>query len=264
MGVLQKICSIKEKEDIINFLTKKEVPADMKGNVRNTFRKRAAKFCWSNNVLYLKSNGRYKRVFCTFEEEEKKDIIRVTHRLMHQGSKKIFKHLQTDYYGITRDLVEQIISACTECLVANPMTTKQPIRAIKTKHVRERFQIDCVDYKSYERYNDLFKFCVNIIDCYSKFIWAFPVKDKSMHTVVRILRNLFMEVGPPLYLHSDNGTEFKNSAVAELCENFHVKQIFGRPRYPQAQGQIERANQTLKRLLSRQNAFVDKKSGLRI
>ena len=71
-----------------------------------------------------------------------------------------------------------------------------------------------------------------------------------MKTVADKIEDLFMDVGPPLYLHSDNGTELKNSAMDEVCKKFGVRQLFGRPRYPQCQGQIERANQTLKRLLS--------------
>ena len=130
MGKINQIASIEEKEDIVRYLTTRKVPAELKGNARNTFKKRAARFHLSNNVLYLSSNGRYKRLFCNFEEEQKEEIIRLSHRQAHLGSKKIFKLLQTDYYGITRVSVERIVSSCTECLIANPLTTKQPIREI--------------------------------------------------------------------------------------------------------------------------------------
>ena len=49
-----------------------------------------------------------------------------------------------------------------------------------------------------------------------------------------------------------------------MCTKFEVCQLFGRPRYPQCQGQVERANQTLKRLLSRQNAFSEEKRWVNI
>ena len=103
--------------------------------------------------------------------QESRQIQMVKQHLVFQKEiVRIFKLLQVDHYAITRELVNQIVSSCSECLVANPMTTKQPIRAIKTKHVRERFQVDCVDYKSYSRYNESYKFTLNLIDCYSKFI----------------------------------------------------------------------------------------------
>ena len=39
--------------------------------------------------------------------------------------------------------------------------------------------------------------------------------------------------------------------MEKLCEEFFIIPIFGRPRYPQSQGIIERANQTLTRRLSK-------------
>ncbi|CAF5026545.1 unnamed protein product, partial [Rotaria sp. Silwood1] len=57
------------------------------------------------------------------------------------------------------------------------------------------------------------------------------------------LRDLFFTFGPPRILHSDNGREFISNVITEL-KNLFPDLVFirGRPRHPQSQGCIERAN----------------------
>ncbi|CAG8543522.1 20473_t:CDS:2, partial [Gigaspora rosea] len=51
---------------------------------------------------------------------------------------------------------------------------------------------------------------------------------------------------PPLILHSDNGGEFVGNIIKETVKLWpSVKFIHGRPRYPQCQGSVEKANDIL-------------------
>jgi transposase InsO family protein len=52
-------------------------------------------------------------------------------------------------------------------------------------------------------------------------------------------------------LQSDNGKEFTNSEIKDLCERYNVMHVHGRVRHPQTQGQVERLNQTITRSLSK-------------
>ncbi|CAF2061660.1 unnamed protein product [Rotaria magnacalcarata] len=84
---------------------------------------------------------------------------------------------------------------------------------------------------------------LNCIDHFSKFSWAFPLKNKSVGEFVAELRELFFIFGPPRILHSDNGREFVSSVIMELKSFFRdLLFIRGRPRHPQSQGCVERAN----------------------
>ena len=57
--------------------------------------------------------------------------------------------------------------------------------------------------------------------------------------------------GFPSIVQSDNGKEFKNQVLQNYLKSVNVISKFGRPRHPQSQGQVERANQTLVRRLSK-------------
>ena len=77
-----------------------------------------------------------------------------------------------------------------------------------------------------------------VIDCFSKFVYlrAFPKKEGI--NVANALQTIFFEEGPPEILQSDNGNEFKNVHVDEVCAKFKVKQRYGRDYKPNSQGQV--------------------------
>ena len=87
---------------------------------------------------------------------------------------------------------------------------------------------------------------MNVIDHFSKFLWSFPLKNKSGALVAFNLQRLFMVDGSPSILASDNGVEFRNSEMTELCERFNVEQRHGQPYASNSQGAVERVNSTIR------------------
>ncbi|CAF1119825.1 unnamed protein product [Didymodactylos carnosus] len=95
--------------------------------------------------------------------------------------------------------------------------------------------------------NDLvFQRILNCTDHFSKFSWAFALQNKSAAEVAKCLRGLFSVFGSPRLLHSDNGREFVASVIDELKVLLPGMCFMrGRPRHPQSQGYVERANGVL-------------------
>ncbi|OIR55832.1 MAG: uncharacterized protein A8A55_2576, partial [Amphiamblys sp. WSBS2006] len=120
---------------------------------------------------------------------------------------------------------------------------------IVSRSPRGRYQADLIDMRSYSEQNDGYAWILNSIDTFTKFMMVDVLKTKRAEETSRAFAKLFGQFGSPRLLHTDNGTEFKNETVAGLCERYGTRQIHGRARHPQSQGQIERANQTLKRKL---------------
>ena len=90
------------------------------------------------------------------------------------------------------------------------------------------------------------------MDTYSKYVWSFAMRDKRAATVAGHLAWIFDHFGVPKAIQSDNGAEFKNATMRALLTARNVVIIHGRPRNPRAQGQIERANQTIKHWLAKE------------
>jgi transposase InsO family protein len=95
-----------------------------------------------------------------------------------------------------------------------------------------------------------------LIDCNTKFIWTWALKLRDAESVAEKIEP-FLKEEKFKKLQSDNGGEFRNKILANIVEkinlereeNQKLKQVHGRPRKPQVQGQVERVNGTLKSIL---------------
>jgi transposase InsO family protein len=92
------------------------------------------------------------------------------------------------------------------------------------------------------------KYCLVIVDDYSRFTWVFFLQEKSQtqETLKGFLRRAQNEFGLRIKkIRSDNGTEFKNSQIESFLEEEGIKHEFSSPYTPQQNGVVERKNRTL-------------------
>jgi transposase InsO family protein len=92
------------------------------------------------------------------------------------------------------------------------------------------------------------KYCLVIVDDYSRFTWVFFLQEKSQtqETLKGFLRRAQNEFGLRIKkIRSDNGTEFKNSQIEGFLEDEGIKHEFSSPYTPQQNGVVERKNRTL-------------------
>ncbi|CAM4931113.1 unnamed protein product [Rotaria socialis] len=110
-----------------------------------------------------------------------------------------------------------------------------------------RLQVDLIDMRSMK--HDGFNFIVHAKDHFTKFSWLFALPSKEAHHVTLHLRNIFYTFGPP---KSDNGKEFVANIILNLKLNWpDLIIINGRPRHPQSQGLVERANAVVQKMLGK-------------
>lgn len=117
-------------------------------------------------------------------------------------------------------------------------------REVIIKGIDDLFQADLVDMSAYARQNRGFHFLLTVIDTFSKFAWAVPLKDKSGPNVMRALSTVFKEGRIPKNLHTDEGTDFYNKDVKGLLEKHKINHYSV---YSHLKASIiERWNRTLK------------------
>ncbi|CAF4638969.1 unnamed protein product, partial [Rotaria sp. Silwood2] len=186
-----------------------------------------------------------KKPICIYETYY--NVIREAHiTISHGGRDKTIHELNSHYSRIPRFAVEIFLKQCVSCQTRKPIKQHVITKPIISFGVMTRLQIDLIDMRtrSDTLNSDItYNWILNCIDHFSKFTWAYPLKNKSAVDVALKLRKLFFTFGPPRILHSDNGREFVASVIYELKELFpDMIFIRGRPRHPQSQGCIERAN----------------------
>jgi transposase InsO family protein len=95
---------------------------------------------------------------------------------------------------------------------------------------------------------DRSKYCLVIMDDYSRFTWVFFLQEKSQtqETLKGFLRRAQNKFELRIKkIRSDNGMEFKNSQIEGFLEDKGIKHEFSYPYTPQQNGVVERKNRTL-------------------
>ena len=82
--------------------------------------------------------------------------------------------------------------------------------AVNISHV---YHMDLVDMQKFAEHNDGYKSILTVIDCFSRYAMAIPIKSKVPSNIIEGLSAAFKEYGIPLKIFSDNGTEIVDRPV---------------------------------------------------
>ena len=86
---------------------------------------------------------------------------------------------------------------------------------------------------------------------FSKWVEAFLLQVTNSETLAKALVDeIVRRYGVPLYLHSDQGSNFNSEVIINLCKQLGIEQTRTIAYHPQAIGQVERFNCTLESMLS--------------
>ena len=183
--------------------------------------------------------------------EDTYDIISKAHIATgHGGRDRMLKHLNQKYANVTTDAVEIFKSYCHVCQEKRkrPKTTGVVVRPILSHEFNSRSQVDLIDMQSAPQ--GQFKW-IMVYQCHlTKFVILRPLSSKRAAEVAFQLLDIFLLFGAPAILQSDNGSEFTASVITELKELWpQLIMVHGKPRHPQSQGSVERANGDIKDML---------------
>ena len=81
--------------------------------------------------------------------------------------------------------------------------------------------------KRYSKQNKGYAYLLNVIDTFSTFVWAIPIKSKDGVTVPKAFEKIIKSAKtqsykPPNLLHTDKGTEFENKHFKSLLYSFGI------------------------------------------
>lgn len=130
-----------------------------------------------------------------------------------------------------------------------PARRQYPRRPTTSKGFRDLFQADLVEMQPYFRENSNFRYMLTVIDVFSKFAWARPLKNKTSTSVTNAMRNILQSKDgqifkPPKYLQTDRGTEFYNNTFQNMIKTYNIS-LYSTYSNKKA-AVVERFNRTLK------------------
>lgn len=124
-----------------------------------------------------------------------------------------------------------------------PIKHKFKTRRVTVSKIDDQWQADLVDMQKYSKANKNYNYILTIIDIFSKYAWAIPIKKKRGEDITNAFRKVFKERIPDK-LHTDKGLEFINKDTQNLLKKNDVH-WFATENETKAQV-VERLNRTLK------------------
>ena len=145
------------------------------------------------------------------------------------------------YWPSMNNHIERLVQDCAEC---NTYQNKQPAEPLKSTCTPELPWI--------ELGSDLFEWngdsYLLTVDYFSKFIEVDHLNSTTSTAVIKRLKAQFARHGIPMKLRTDNGPQYSSQEFRQFCASYHIEHVTSSPRYPQSNGEAERAVQTVKRL----------------
>ena len=156
----------------------------------------------------------------------------------HNGSRRIYNCLKRQYYwpGIRKQIFRHC-KKCKECMLQNQ---GQPEKCFGHFDLPDLpIEFICMDlvgpiHPPSSRGN---KYVLTVIDMLTGFTIAVPIKNKNAETICDAYRNhVYCTFGGSSRILTDNGSEFKNQEMKQVCEILGVKHIFSPVYTPESNG----------------------------
>ena len=119
-----------------------------------------------------------------------------------------------------------------------------PTRKYIVHDMDEQWQADLADVALIARENDGYRFILTVIDIFSRYAWARPLKSKRGEEVAAAFQDIFREGRIPKRIQTDQGKEFENRHVLSLFHQYNIELFSVKSAYKAAL--VERLNRTLK------------------
>ena len=122
---------------------------------------------------------------------------------------------------IKKDLTKIFIDE----IYSKPPRKNYPTNKIVYNFVDEIWLIDLADFSDYKTSNNKgFRYIFIVIDNFSKYLWAIPLKNKYSQTITNEFSNILStSKRKPLKLESDRGSEFYNSIFQNFLKSKNIQ-----------------------------------------
>ena len=212
-----------------------------------------------NGLLYQKTRqGQVNEVVFQFvvPQRHRGTTLDGCHReAAHQGQRRSAALMQERFWwpGMTRDLRNRI-KKCSHCRKYEAAPPVAPMKLLACSGPGELLHVAFTSIEETVplKEDPVIRNVLFLQDHFSKYVVAYVVKDQTARTAAETLRiGYFGLFGAPAYLVSDQGKAFTGHIITHLCELYGVQKLRTSPYHAQTNGQVERMNQTIIRMIGK-------------
>ncbi len=168
--------------------------------------------------------------------------------IIHQGHNGIARcksrARQSIYWPGMNSEIDNLVSRCPQCLTHRNQQQKETL----IQHTVPKVPWTKVASDLFTLYGHSY---VIVTDYTSKYIEIERLPDKSSLNVVNKIKKIFARHGIPKELYTDNGPEYTAQSFKRFAKEWDFKHVTSSPHFPQSNGLVERAIQTVKKSLKK-------------
>lgn len=173
----------------------------------------------------------------------------------HPGIAAMKRRLRQKVWWPSMDKqVELNVKKCKQCILVSSLGPPEPLKS--TRMPEKPWAEIAVDFMGpLPSGHTIFV----LVDYFSRFTEAIVMKQITAKRTVEAMHETFSRFGIPESIKSDNGPQFVSEEMRSYCNEYGITLRKTTPYWPQANGEVERANRTiLKHLkISQQSANSD-------
>ena len=186
----------------------------------------------------------------------RREFIRAVHEGMtggHGGISRTRDQVRRRGYwpGWTKT-VELFVKACPQCArYHRGKAPKQgPLKPMIASYPFETISVDVTG--PHPRSSNGYVYILTIVDHFSKFAFAHPMRNQEVSTVAKILLDhVICLVGAPARILTDQGSNFESQLFRELCQAMGIAKVRTSPYKASTNGCVERFHLTLNAMLAK-------------
>ena len=162
------------------------------------------------------------------------------------GVKRLLQSAKDKGFKFKRKHVEKYLLSNDTYTLHKPIRKHFKRNMIIVSDIDKQWQADLADMHDIATSNDVFKYLLNVIDCFSKFAWSIPLKKKDSKSLLDAFKLLLQQSYPrkPIRLQTDKGLEFMNKDVQAFLKTNNIIHFTSQSDMKAAM--VERFNRTIK------------------
>lgn len=158
----------------------------------------------------------------------------------HPGEGRMKRRLRMKvWFPKLEQKVTAFVKNCKGCAMVS--APECPLPLVTHSFPNKPFEEIVIDYKQVGS-----EMLLVIVCYYSRYVFYECIKPATSAETALCLEKVFGLYGVPKSIQCDNGSHFQGKVI-ELCRDYEVDMIRSAPRYPQANGQVERFNREIKK-----------------
>ena len=189
-------------------------------------------------------------------QSRRASVLQLAHESVfggHLAEKKTRERIRLSFYWpeLRKSVLQHVRQCCNCQLRSRPVTTDRvPITPVTRCDVPfQVLNMDCIgpiEPLSSQGH----RYCLCVVDNCTWWPAVYMLKSLTAKAVCDALLDLFVNVGVPKVIISDQGTNFTSQLTREMLSCLGCCPRFNTPGHPEASGMVERFNQTYKNMLA--------------